>query len=64
MKRSEVVDLLHRELKRIQKEEVLFGRDIACELISFLEHRKLMKPPVEKRCPVLLRIEHVWEKES
>lgn len=46
MKRSEAVKKFKEEHQRIIKENVLFGDDVYCELLSFAEHVIGLKPSI------------------
>jgi len=61
MKRSEMVEKLRNRMNNVLSE--FYSLEEADMLLEFLE-RQGMKPPVEKRCPVLLTNTHVWENEN
>jgi len=61
MKRSEMLEIIN---DIIFYNNAGFGSDkLANEILSELE-LKGMKPPVKKRCPVLLTDAYVWEPEE
>lgn len=63
MKRSETLKILKDALVDTCEVSCLIHPESLDFVLTQLEQAG-MKPPVEKRCPVLLRTEHVWEKES
>lgn len=61
MKRSEMLELIKKSVNR--QATCAYGADyLAEEILAQLEDAG-MKPPLTKRCPVLLTDKHVWEKE-
>lgn len=63
MKKSKAVGFVAHMLKIHDLKNTDLDR-LAANIIRGLEEEKLMKPPLEKKCAVLLRTEHVWENEN
>ena len=61
MKRSEAISKIEEIYETYCG--ILPANGFAEEVLDALEENG-MKPPLEKRCPVLLRNEHVWENEN
>jgi hypothetical protein len=60
MKRSEMIDKI---TKVLDKWAILYGDRLMAETILDLLEKEGMKPPITKKCPVLLTDDHVWEEE-
>ena len=60
MKRSEVIKVIRAELVRLEGANLTV---IADEILNRIEECGL-KPPIKKRCSILLRDEFFWEKEN
>jgi hypothetical protein len=61
MKRSQALALIMGALMDYDSEGC-FGLALAEDILDSLTEAG-MKPPVEKRCPVLLTNVHIWDKE-
>ena len=65
MKRSEMIDRISKTIRNSDRQALSWETDIrnlAEKVLNTVEESG-MKPPVNKRDPILLREERVWEKE-
>jgi hypothetical protein len=64
MKRSEMLQILNDAVIESGISRKLYNSKEALEFVLTKLEEAGMKPPVERKCPVLLRTEHTWENEN
>ncbi len=63
MKRSEMVQAIANEIRCMVEMGGMGYLGIAEEIVTLIEN-KGMKPPIKKRCTILLTDKHVWQDEE
>ena len=63
MKKSEMITLIANEIRAMALQGDGKSFLVMAEEILTAMESKGMKPPIKKRCPVLLRDEFFWEEE-
>ena len=64
MKRSEMLEILNDAIIESGISEKLYNHVDSLDFVLKKLEEAGMKPPVKKRCPVLLTDTHVWEPEN
>lgn len=64
MKRSEMLSVLNDAVIEAGISEKIYNSGEALDFVLKKLEEAGMKPPLKKRCPVLLTDTHVWEKEN
>jgi hypothetical protein len=64
MKRTEMLEILNDAIIESGISEKIYNSKESLEFVLTKLEQAGMKPPVKKRCPVLLTDTHVWENEN